>query len=123
MSTTTLLYIILAGIIALFLALFQYWFSAKQKGKQLMLYTFLRFISIFSLLLLLINPKFEQISFFNEKPNLVLVVDNSESVESDKKNFIAQIVQKSPVKKEVTPDKIEKEDDFFNADESEFEEF
>ncbi len=80
MSTTTLLYIILAGIIALFLALFQYWFSAKQKGKQLMLYTFLRFISIFSLLLLLINPKFEQISFFNEKPNLVLVVDNSESI-------------------------------------------
>lgn len=80
MSAATLLYIIFAGIIALSLALFQYWFSAKQKGKQLMLYTFLRFISIFSLLLLLINPKFEQLSYINEKPSLVVAVDNSESV-------------------------------------------
>ncbi len=80
MSSQTLLYIILAGIIALLLALFQYWFSAKQKGKQWLLYTFLRFISIFSLMLLLINPKFEQVSYTNEKPNLVVAVDNSQSI-------------------------------------------
>ena len=80
MSTETILYIILSGIIALLLALFQYWFSAKQKGKQWMLFTFLRFVSIFSLLLLLINPKFEQVSYYNEKPNLVIALDNSESV-------------------------------------------
>ena len=80
MSAETILYIILAGILALLLALFQYWFSTKQKGKQWILYAFLRFISIFSLLLLLINPKFEQVSYTNEKPNLVVAVDNSESV-------------------------------------------
>ena len=80
MDSDNLLYIILAGILALFLALFQYWFSAKQKGTQLMFYAFLRFLSIFSLLVLLINPKFEQVSYINEKPNLVIVADDSESV-------------------------------------------
>ncbi len=86
MDIENLLYIIIAGIIALLLALFQYWFSAKQKGKQWMLYTFLRFVSIFSLLLLLINPKFEQVSYVNEKPNLIVAVDNSESVTYLKQN-------------------------------------
>ena len=80
MSTENILYIILAGILALLLALFQYWFSSKQKGKYWPLFTFLRFISVFSLLILLINPKFEQVSYINVKPNLVLAVDNSESV-------------------------------------------
>src|SRR5690606_2515824 len=41
---------------------------------------FLRFITIFSVLLLLINPKLEQTTYYNEKPNLVVAVDNSESV-------------------------------------------
>jgi len=86
MGTQTILYIIFAGIIALLLALFQYWFSAKQKGKHWVLYTFLRFLSIFSLLLLLINPKFEQVSYTNQKPNLVVAVDNSESIEYLKQN-------------------------------------
>ena len=45
-----------------------------------MLYTFLRFISYFSLFLLLLDPKFEQVSYINEKPNLVIAVDDSESI-------------------------------------------
>ncbi len=32
------------------------------------------------MLLLLINPKFDTVSYYNEKPNLILAVDNSESV-------------------------------------------
>jgi len=97
MGTQTLLYIILAGIIALLLALFQYWFSAKHKSKRWMLYAFLRFLSIFSLLLLLINPKFEQVLYTNVKPNLVVAVDNSESVkylnqDENAKNLFSSII-------------------------------
>ena len=80
MQTTTLLYIILAGIIALLLALFQYRFKAKKSSRVNLFLAFLRFLSVFGLLLLLINPKFEQTTFYNEKPNLILAVDNSESV-------------------------------------------
>ena len=80
MQTETLLYIILAGVIALFLALFQYYDKKKSMSKLNMLFSFLRFLSIFSILLLLINPKFEQLSFFIEKPNLVVAIDNSSSI-------------------------------------------
>jgi len=78
MSSETIIYIIIAGIIALLLALFQY--KMKSMSKLNMLFTFLRFLTIFSVLLLLINPKFEQVDLFTEKPNLVVAVDNSSSI-------------------------------------------
>lgn len=80
MQTDTLLYIILSGILALILALFQYIFKSKKTTKTYWFLAFLRFVSIFSVLLLLINPKFDKLSFFDEKPNLVVAIDNSESI-------------------------------------------
>ena len=41
----------------------------------------LRFITVLCILFLLINPKFEQVTYYNEKPNLVVAVDNSESID------------------------------------------
>lgn len=80
MQTDTILYIIIAGILALLVALFQYMYKSKKRSKRYILLTFLRFLTLFSVLLLLINPKFEKVTYFNEKPNLVIAVDNSESV-------------------------------------------
>ena len=80
MSSETLIYIIIAGIIALLLALFQYWYKSKIKSKLNVLLSFLRFVSVFSVLLLLINPKFDKTTYYNEKPSLIVAVDNSESV-------------------------------------------
>lgn len=80
MTTQTLLYIIFAGIAALLLALFQYSYKQKGNSKKNTLFAFLRFLSIFGILLLLINPKFEQIKVYTEKPNLILAVDNSSSI-------------------------------------------
>lgn len=94
MQTEAILYIISAGIIALLLALFQYIYKSKKRSKITILLTFLRFLTIFSILLLLINPKFDTTLYYNEKPRLVVAIDNSESVkylEQDKKakNFVA----------------------------------
>ncbi len=80
MSSETIIYIILAGIIALLLALFQYFRKKKSMSKLNMLFSFLRFLSVFSVLLLLINPKFNQIKLSIEKPNLVVAIDNSNSI-------------------------------------------
>jgi len=80
MSSITLLFIILAGILALLLALFQYGDKSKIKSKLNGTFIILRFITIFSILLLIINPKFEHLEVYTEKPNLVLAVDNSSSV-------------------------------------------
>lgn len=80
MSSQTLLYIIIAGIVAIALALFQYKYKAKGASKTNVLFAFLRFLSIFSVLLLLINPKFESTKVYTVKPNLVIAVDNSNSI-------------------------------------------
>ncbi len=80
MNTETILYILSAGIIALLLALFQYIYKSKKHTKVNMALTFLRFVTLFAVFLLLINPKFDKTTYFNEKPNLVVAVDNSESV-------------------------------------------
>lgn len=80
MQTETIVYIIIAGIAALLLALFQYMYKSKITSKLKYVLFTLRFISILSILILLINPKFESLRFYEQKPTLVVAVDNSESI-------------------------------------------
>lgn len=79
MQTQTLIYIIISGIIALLLALFQYLYNTKRNRLHLF-FGLLRFISYFSLLLLLVNPKIYKKSIQNIKPDLVVATDNSSSI-------------------------------------------
>lgn len=80
MSSITLVFIILAGLLALLLALFQYWNKSKRHSKLYWTFIFLRFLTLFAILLLIINPKFEHLEVYTEKPNLVIAVDNSSSI-------------------------------------------
>ncbi|GGW25725.1 vWA domain-containing protein [Arenibacter certesii] len=80
MQTNTVLFILLAAIASLALVLFQYKYRTKGKGKLLWGLSLLRFISVFGLLLLLINPKYERRTLTTEKANLVFLVDNSSSI-------------------------------------------
>lgn len=80
MQTTTLLFIFGAALVALLLALFQYHFRTKGKGTLSKTLAFLRFLSLFGLLVLLINPKFSKNEYTIEKTDLVVLSDNSTSV-------------------------------------------
>lgn len=80
MQTETLIYIIIAGFVALFLALYQYFNKKKSMSKLNMLFAFLRFITFYAVILLLVNPSFTQLNIYIEKPNLVVAVDNSSSI-------------------------------------------
>lgn len=80
MQTTTVLLIILAAMAALLMVLFQYFFTSKIRGKLRLLLSFLRFLAVFCILLLLLNPKFTKKSFSLEKSNLLVLVDNSSSI-------------------------------------------
>jgi hypothetical protein len=80
MQTETIVYITIAALTALSLALFQYVYKSKLKSTLKYALSALRTISIFGILLLLINPKFESFTYFDEKPTLVVAVDNSESI-------------------------------------------
>ncbi|MCK0191135.1 vWA domain-containing protein [Arenibacter sp. F20364] len=85
MQIQTVLFILLAAIVALALVLFQYYYKSKRKGKLKVILSFLRFLAIFGTLLLVINPKFTKNEYSLEKPNLVLLADNSSSITSEDK--------------------------------------
>lgn len=82
MQIQTILFLILAAIVALGIVGFQYFYKNKKRGKLYVILSFLRFIALFSLFLLLINPKFVKKDYVIEKSNLVVLADNSSSVEA-----------------------------------------
>lgn len=82
MAIETLLLILLAAIVALGLAIFQYFFRAKRAKINWVL-ALLRFLTWFFAFLLLINPKFTSTEPYVEKSNLVLLYDNSSSIENN----------------------------------------
>ncbi|WP_339696237.1 vWA domain-containing protein [uncultured Marixanthomonas sp.] len=80
MTTETILYIIIAGVISFALALFMYGYKTKYSKSLSWIFGILRFVTLFSLLLLLINPKFKSETYSIEKPKLPVLVDNSGSI-------------------------------------------
>ncbi|WP_413998396.1 hypothetical protein ACMDB5_11475 [Flavobacterium sp. W1B] len=80
MTITTILLILLSLVIAVGLSFFQYYYKAKNKSKLNLFLAFLRFSSIFGLLLLLINPIITRNTLETVKTPLALVVDNSSSI-------------------------------------------
>ncbi|MBF2709205.1 hypothetical protein [Flavobacterium soyangense] len=80
MTTNTILLILFSLVIASGLSFFQYYYKAKTKSKVNLVLAFLRFISIFGILLLLINPIISRNTFEIIKIPLPIVVDNSSSI-------------------------------------------
>ncbi|BDU26398.1 hypothetical protein [Flavobacterium sp. GSB-24] len=88
MTTNTILLLLLSLVIAGGLSYFQYFYKAKSKSNVVILLAFLRFLAIFGLLVLLINPIISKSSLEITKTPLAIVVDNSSSIaalKSDKK--------------------------------------
>ncbi|MFY8182490.1 MAG: hypothetical protein ACOVLG_11990 [Flavobacterium sp.] len=90
MNKSTLVLIILSVIVAGGLSYFQYFYKAKSKSNTTKLLAFLRFLSIFGLLLLLINPIVSRSTFETVKTPLPIVVDNSSSIVDLKANQVAK---------------------------------
>ena len=89
-TNLTILYIIASGILALFVALFQYIYKMKRNLINWSLAT-LRFVTVFSLLLLIINPKFDKNVIKVVKPILAVAVDNSQSIKYLNKDSLSKL--------------------------------
>jgi hypothetical protein len=96
MQIQTVFLLIAAAITAFGIVFFQYYYKAKKNGRLSITLSFLRFLSLFGLLVLLINPKFSKEEFTLEKPNLVVLIDNSTSVgtSSEQLNKILETLEK-----------------------------
>ena len=96
MLSNPVLLIVLATVLSISLAAFQYFYKSRFSTKVSVIFTVLRSLSYFGLLLLLINPKVVNEEFVTEKPSLVLAVDNSSSIRNfgateKVENFIREV--------------------------------
>lgn len=80
MTTNTVLLIVLSLGIAFAVSFYQYLYKAKSRSKVILLLAFLRFFSVFALLLLLINPIISRKTIETVKTPLPIVIDNSASM-------------------------------------------
>jgi hypothetical protein len=80
MTTNTILLLLLSLLIAAGLSFYLYFYKAKNKSKLNLFLAFLRFLSIFGILLLLINPIINRNTLEIVKTPLPIVMDNSSSV-------------------------------------------
>lgn len=107
MHTTTLLYIVLAVLLSVAIAFFQYFYKTKNTPKITILLFVLRTLSSFLLGLLLINPKIKSTKTKNIKPVLSVLVDNSLSIKHFKagasvKNIVTQLKQNQKLQDKFT---------------------
>jgi hypothetical protein len=89
MNTSTILLLIVSIVFAAGFSFYHYLYNAKSKSKVTFLLAFLRFISLFGLLLLLINPIISRKTTEIIKTPLPIVIDNSSSILDLKANQTA----------------------------------
>lgn len=80
MTLTTILLLIVSVFVAAGLSYYQYFHKNKLINNTHKGLFFIRFLAIFGILLLLINPKFTHQTFQIEKPILPIYFDNSSSI-------------------------------------------
>ncbi|MGC4039372.1 MAG: hypothetical protein QM710_00860 [Flavobacterium sp.] len=92
MNSTTILLLIVSIAIAAGLSFYQYLYKAKSRSNVTLLLAFLRFFSIFALLLLLINPIITRKTIETAKTPLPVIIDNSASIADLKADKLAREV-------------------------------
>lgn len=97
MNKSTILLLILSVVVAVGLSYFHYFFKAKSTSRITLLLAFLRFITVFALLLVLINPVISRSNFETIKTPLPIVVDNSSSIVDLKADFSSKEIYKKLV--------------------------
>ena len=113
-----MLLIILSLVLAGGLSFYQYFYKNKNYNKVNILLALLRFISIFSILLLLINPIISRKTYETSKTPLPIVVDNSQSISELKQENISKELSKKLSENSQLKDKYEVQlfsfdDDFY----------
>lgn len=92
MTTSTIVLLLLSVLVAAGLSYLQYFYKNKSQSKLIKWLAFLRFLAIFGILLLLINPIIARKTYETVKTPLALVVDNSKSITELKANTVSKEV-------------------------------
>ncbi len=80
MQTATFLGLLLAALFSALLVWWQYYYGTGKKKRETHVLAFLRFLAVFCVLLLLLNPEISRTSLTTSKQNLLLLFDDSRSI-------------------------------------------
>lgn len=121
MTISTLSLVFLSLLIAGGLSFYQYLYKANDRSKMTLLLAFLRFCTIFSLLILLINPIITTSNLEIIKPPLAIVVDNSKSItelnaKQQALNIITALKSNSELEKKYDIQIFQFDEDFKSSD-------
>lgn len=116
MNSSTIIFLLLSVIIAGGLSYYQYFFKAKSKSNTNLLLAFLRFLSIFGILLLFINPIISRKTIEVVKTPLPIVIDNSASIKDLKADQQALEVFNAISKNSALQEKFEVQTYQFDTD-------
>lgn len=95
MTHETLISLLFAGLVSGAVVWFLYYHQEKRKGSLYVLISLLRFVALFGLLILFVNPKLTKRELRTEKAKLVVLVDNSLSISDRGANDeVMSVVQK-----------------------------
>ncbi len=115
MTINTILLLLLSLIVSAGIAFYQYLYKANYKSRLHLFLAFLRFSSVFLILLLLINPIISRKTYETQKTPLPIVVDNSESIAFLNQNKNATEISKTLADNTKLQEKYEMQ--FFSFDE------
>lgn len=116
MTTNTLLLLVLSIGLSGGLSFFHYFYNVKSKTKTTFVLAILRFITLFAVLILLINPILTRKTFEIIKTPLPIVVDNSSSIAALKYNTIALKEYKELVSNQAIQEKFDVQSYRFDSD-------
>ncbi|MBN9285935.1 MULTISPECIES: hypothetical protein [unclassified Flavobacterium] len=120
MTTSTIVLLILSAIVAFGLAFYQYLYKAGNRSKVYLFLALLRFITLFAIFVLLINPVISRKNYQDVKTPLPVIVDNSQSVKELRQDNLARILAKKIGENSALKDKYDVQlytfDAGFNAD-------
>jgi hypothetical protein len=125
MNKSTILLLLLSLLIAGGLSFYQYFYKAKNKSKLNLFLALFRFLTLFGILLLLINPIITRNTLEIIKPPLAIVVDNSGSIKALGASRIAldvhaEIMANGPLKEKFDIQSYRFDSEFLSSKEFDF---
>jgi len=107
MTASTVLLLVVSALAALGLSFYQYLFKAKKRSRTLFFLAFLRFVTIFAALVLLINPVITRKDLQTAKTPLPILLDNSLSIKELGQDSLAKIIAEKLTENKVLKDKYD----------------
>ncbi|MEL1245868.1 hypothetical protein AAEO56_16460 [Flavobacterium sp. DGU11] len=107
MTASTVLWLLLSALAAFALSFYQYLFKAKKRSRLHIFLAFLRFVTLFSVFVLLINPVITRKDLETVKTPLPIVLDNSQSIKELGQDSLAKQLAEKLTSNKALKDKFD----------------